>query len=134
LTIISVSVPDELLVKLDNSIKKRGFASRSEILRQAIRAFMEEYRSLESITGEVTATVTVIYAKAAKNERMLSIQHEYENVVLTFLHSHVDKDNCLEVMVVKGPIQNIRKLTDALKANRAVKQIKVSLVGVSEEQ
>jgi CopG family nickel-responsive transcriptional regulator len=132
LTIISVSVPDELLGKLDSSIKKRGFASRSEILRQAIRAFMEEYRSLENITGEVTATVTVIYTKAAKNERMLSIQHEYENVVLTFLHTHVDEDNCLEVMVVKGPIEDIRKLSDALKANKDVKQIKVSLVGVSE--
>jgi len=133
LTIISVSIPDELLEKLDNSIKERGFASRSEILRQAIRSFMEEYRSLESITGEVTATVTVIYTKAAKNDVMLSIQHKYEGIVLTFLHTHVDKDSCLEVMVVKGSIQDIRKLTDAMKTNRWVKQLKISIVGVSQE-
>ena len=133
MTIISISIPEELLDKLDSSIKKRGFASRSEILRQAIRSFMEEYRSLETFTGEVTATVTVIYTKAAKNERMLSIQHEYGDVVLTFLHTHVDEDNCMEVMVVKGPIEDLRKLTNALKANKGVKQIKFSLIGVAEE-
>jgi CopG family nickel-responsive transcriptional regulator len=130
LTIISVSIPDRLLKELDNSVEKRGFANRSEALRQAIRFFVEEQRNLEEVEGEIIAIVTVVYEKAAKSNRMLTLQHEWGSIVLTFLHTHVDKRSCLEVMVVRGFMQAIRKLVDAMKANERVRQVKVTIIGV----
>jgi len=129
LTIVSVSIPEKLLEELDNSIKERGFASRSETIRHALRSFMAGYRSLEKLEGEIVATITVIYGKAAKNNQMLSAQHEYGNIISTFLHSHVDENNCLEVMVVRGDAGTIRRLVDAMKANEQIAQVKMAVLG-----
>ncbi|HID18908.1 TPA: nickel-responsive transcriptional regulator NikR [Candidatus Bathyarchaeota archaeon] len=132
LTIISVSIPDRLLKELDDSVEKRGFANRSEALRQAIRFFVEEQRSLEEVEGEIIAIITVVYEKAAKSNRMLTLQHEWGSIVLTFLHTHVDKRSCLEVMVARGFMQAIRKLVNAMRANEQVRQVKVTIIGVPQ--
>lgn len=132
LTIISVSIPDRLLKELDDSVEKRGFANRSEALRQAIRFFVEEQRSLEEVEGEIIAIITVVYEKAAKSNRMLTLQHEWGSIVLTFLHTHVDKRSCLEVMVARGFMQAVRKLVDAMRANEQVRQVKVTIIGVPQ--
>lgn len=128
MTIVSVSIPRRLLEELDGSVERRGFASRSEVVRQAIRFFMAEYRSLDEVEGEVTATITIVYERAMKNEKMLSIQHKHEGLISTFLHAHVDEDNCLEVMVVRGSVEGVRKLIEAMKADEQVKQVKVTII------
>ena len=129
MTIISVSIPDKLLGQLDNSIKERGFASRSEIIRQALRVFTAEYKSLRELEGEIITTITVIYKKGANRDQMLNTQHEYGDIISTFLHSHVDEKNCLEVIVARGDAHVIRKLIDALKANEQIIQVKIAVLG-----
>jgi len=130
LTVVSLSIPDRLLKELDSSVERWGFASRSEALRQAVRFFIEEQRSLKETEGEAVAIVTVVYEKAAKSDRMLALQHEWGSIVLTFLHTHVDKASCLEVMVVRGLTQSIRKLVNAMKADEQVRQVKVTMIGI----
>lgn len=119
-----------MLGNLDESIVKRGFTNRSEALRQAIRSFLAEYRSLDEIEGEVVATISTVYRRAGKDGRMLSIQHRHEGLILTFLHTHVDEKNCLEVMVVRGSTHDIRELVHAMKANEQVQQVKVGIIRI----
>ena len=127
--IVSISLPEKLLEDTEASIKKCGFASRSEIIRQALRRFIEESKNLQTLEGEIVATITVIYGKAEKKVEMLEIQHEFDNVISTFLHAHVDSSNCLEVMVVRGEAATIRKLVDTLNTNEEIKQVKVAVLG-----
>jgi CopG family nickel-responsive transcriptional regulator len=124
LTIISISVPERLLERIDISVGERGFASRSEIIRQALRGFLREDKSLRDIEGKVVATITIIYERETNRERISNIQHDYGHVVSTFLHAHIDENYCLEVIVVKGEASLIRKLVDALRANEEISQIK----------
>ena len=124
--IVSVSIPDRLLKELDDSLERRGFANRSEVLRQAVRFFIEEGRSLE-VEGEVVAVVTVVYEKA-RGSRLLT-QHEHEGLLLTFLHTHVDEDSCLEVLVLKGSARAVRRLTDSIRMDGRVRQVKVTVLG-----
>jgi len=126
LTIISVSIPDKLLVIVDGSIKREGFANRSEIVRQALRAFMTEGDNLKDLEGELTATITIIYEREAKKEQISEIQHSYSDIISTFLHSHIDEAYCLEVIVVKGKSESIRKLVDAFRTNEQIVQIKIT--------
>jgi CopG family nickel-responsive transcriptional regulator len=128
MTIVSFSVPDRLLDELDDSMKKRGFASRSEVLRQAIRFLLAEYRSLDEIEGEIVATITIVYERAKKSGKTLSIQHQDQGSISTFLHTHVDGKNCIEVMVVRGSVESVKKITNAMKANEQVKQVKVTVI------
>lgn len=131
-TIISVSVPDKLLERVENSIKEQGFANRSEIIRQALRTFIMESRSLRELEGEIAASITIIYDRGMKNEQISEIQHSFGDIISTYLHAHIEEDYCLEVIVVKGEADNLRKLVDAFRTNEHINQIKVSVLKTSK--
>ncbi len=128
MTIISLSVPDTLLEQIDSVIKERGFASRSEIMRQALRLFLKEDIRIEEIKGETMATITIIYREKADRTRLLDAQHVYSGLVSTFLHAHIHEGYCLEVILLKGQAQIIRKFIDTLRANEQITQIKVAVL------
>ena len=128
MTIISVSVPEKLLERVEKSIKEQGFANRSEIVRQALRTFIMESRSLKELEGEIAASITIIYERDATKGQISEIQHSFGDIISTFLHAHIDEDYCLEVIVVKGEADTIRKLVDAFRTNEYISQIKVSIL------
>ena len=128
LTVISLSVPEVLLEQVDSTIKQRGFASRSEIIRQALRLFLKEDLKIENLEGEIAATITIIYREKADRKRLLDAQHVYSGLVSTFLHAHVHEGFCLEVIILKGQARTIRKFLDDLRANEQITQINVAVL------
>jgi len=126
--VISISVPEKLLERVENSIREQGFANRSEIIRQALRAFITESRSLRELEGEIAASITIIYERDAKKGQISEIQHSFGDIISTFLHAHIEEDYCLEVIVVKGEADNIRKLVEAFRTNEQINQIKVFIL------
>ncbi|MCZ2808882.1 MAG: CopG family ribbon-helix-helix protein [Candidatus Bathyarchaeota archaeon] len=128
MTVISVSVPEKLLERVENSIREQGFANRSEIVRQALRTFIMESRSLRELEGEIAASITIIYKRGVKKGQISEIQHSFGDIISTFLHAHIEEDYCLEVIVVKGEADTIRKLVDAFRTNEQITQIKVSVL------
>ena len=132
-TIISFSVPEKLLQQVEMSIKEQGFANRSEIVRQALRSFIMESRSLRELTGEIAASITIIYEREATKGQISEIQHSFGNIISTFLHAHIDEDQCLEVIVVKGEADNIKKLVEAFRTNEQISQIKVSILKTTKK-
>jgi CopG family nickel-responsive transcriptional regulator len=132
MSIISVSLPKELLKELDAILGEERYATRSEVLRQAVRTYVSEYKELEKIKGNVIATITVLYEKAEKNEELFRLQHEFSDMIAAYLHSHLTEKSCLEIMVVKGPSKRLKSLIDGLKANKPVKQIKFFIMSMNE--
>jgi CopG family nickel-responsive transcriptional regulator len=132
MSIISVSLPKELLKELDAILGEERYATRSEVLRQAVRTYVSEYKELEKIKGSVIATITVLYEKAEKNEELFRLQHEFSDMIAAYLHSHLTEKSCLEIMVVKGPSKRLKSLIDGLKANKPVKQIKFFIMSMNE--
>ena len=82
--IISVSVPENLLERVQNSIREQGFANRSEIIRQALRALVLESRNLRELEGEIAASVTIIYKRGAKNRQISEVDFQLFDIVLLF--------------------------------------------------
>lgn len=132
--IISLSLPDELVDELDSVLGKERSATRSEVIRQAVRTYILEYNKLNDIQGNVIATITVLYGKIEKNQELFQLQHEFSDMITAYLHSHLTGENCLEVLVVKGSALRLKSLIDGLKANKPVKQIKFSIMTTSEEE
>jgi len=87
-----------------------------------------ESRSLRELEGEVAASISIIYDRGAQKGQISEIQHSFGDIISTFLHAHLDEGYCLEVIVVKGEAQVIRKLLDAFRANEQISQIKVSIL------
>jgi len=127
-TVISVSVPEKLLERVEDSIREQGFANRSEIIRQALRTFIMESRSLRELGGEIAASITIIYERGAKKGQISEIQHSFGDIISTFLHAHIEEDYCLEVIVAKGEADTLRKLVEAFRTNEQITQIRVSVL------
>jgi CopG family nickel-responsive transcriptional regulator len=132
-SIISLSLPNELLEELDTMLGEEHSATRSEIIRQAVRMYLTQYNELEKIKGNIIATITVLYEKTEENRELFKLQHEFDDMITAYLHAHLSETSCLEVMVVKGSVERLRGLIDGLKANKPVKQIKFSIMSINEK-
>lgn len=134
MSIISLSLPNELLEELDTVLGEDRSANRSEVVRQAVRMYLTQYNELGKIKGNIIATITILYDKAEENKELFRIQHEFDDMITAYLHSHLSDTDCLEVMVVKGSGQRLKCLIDGLKGNKPVKQIKVSIMSSNERE
>jgi CopG family nickel-responsive transcriptional regulator len=128
MSIVSLSIPKDLLEKVDSYLREQGFTNRSEIFRQALRAYISESRKLSELQGKLTATITIIYKSEARTGQIADIQHEYSSVIATFLHTHVEQGYCIEIIVAKGAAQTIKALITALRANKQVSEVKVTIL------
>ena len=128
MTIISLSIPDKLITQIDQTIKEKGYASRSEITRQALRHYLTEDINIEDINGETTATATLIYKENADRQRLLETHHLHNGLVTTFLHTHIHQGYCLEVIILRGKSHTIKKFIDNLRQNEQISQIKISII------
>ena len=126
--IISLSIPEKLLQRVETTIKDQGFANRSEIVRQALRTFIKDNKNLKELEGEIAASITIIYTRDKTKAQISEIQHSFGNIISTFLHAHIDEEHCLEVIVVKGDAKIIRKLVEAFRINEQINQLKLAIL------
>jgi CopG family nickel-responsive transcriptional regulator len=133
-SIISLSLPNELLEELDTHLGEDRGVTRSEIVRQAVRMYLTQNNELEKIKGNIIATITVLYEKTEQNKELFRLQHEFDDMITAYLHAHLSETDCLEVMVIKGASDRLRRLIDGLKANKPVKQIKFSIMAINEKE
>ena len=117
-----VSIETDLLKKFDKLIDEEGYENRSEAIRDLIRNSLiaTKKHDPESIA---MGTLTMIYDHHTGNltNRLLKIQHNHTSEILTTTHIHLDHDNCLEVLILKGKTKNIQKLADNIKSLKGIK-------------
>lgn len=121
-----VSIPDELLAKLDKLAKKKGYSNRSEVLRDLVRdRFVDE--EWESGNAEVVGTVTLVYNHHVHDlsDKLADLQHSHFKNIVSTTHIHLDAHNCLEVMVVRGKSQKVKEISDQLISTKGVKHGKL---------
>ncbi len=119
---IGVAIDSDLLQKFDLHIAKRGYTNRSEAFRDLIRDELVR-TNWETPDSHVVGTVTLVYDHHVRllNEKLTDLQHATFHNVLSTLHVHLDHDNCLEVLVVKGKAGVVKQLADALISTKGVK-------------
>jgi CopG family nickel-responsive transcriptional regulator len=125
---IGVSLPDNLLTKFDGIIEQRGYSSRSEGIRDAIRSYITHYEWMNDVKGRRVATITLIYdyMKRGLSGSLTEIQHEYSSLIKTSILAHLDPDNCLEVIVLDGEGQDVRLMAEKLMSLKGVKYVKLN--------
>jgi CopG family nickel-responsive transcriptional regulator len=125
---IGVAIDSDLLDKFDALISKRGYTNRSEAFRDLIRDELVADAS-EKPDSIVVGTVTLVYDHHVRmlGDKLTEIQHEAFHNVLSTLHVHLDHDNCLEVLVMKGKASHVRRIADTLIATRGVKHGRLTI-------
>ncbi len=119
---IGVAIDSDLLERFDRLIRQRGYTNRSEAFRDLIRDQLVE-QSWESPEEQVVGTVTLVYDHHVRllNEKLVDLQHDHYHHILSTLHVHLDPDHCLEVLVLRGKSQQVRRIADTLIATKGVK-------------
>jgi CopG family nickel-responsive transcriptional regulator len=109
-----------LLESFDDHLARRGFENRSEALRDLVRA--ELGRDAWERGENVVATISLIYDHHVREltDRLIEIQHEFGDHVISTTHVHLDHDHCLEVILAKGPSRRLKKLADRLLGAKGV--------------
>lgn len=119
---IGVAIDSDLLEKFDELIAHRGYSNRSEAFRDLIRGELVE-EAWAKPDSPVVGTVTLVYDHHVRllNEKLTEMQHKHYDHILSSLHVHLDHDNCLEVLVVRGKASEVRAIADHLISTKGVK-------------
>ena len=121
LTRISISLEENLLASFDKLISAKGYATRSEAIRDLIRDLLirQEARNQQA---EQVAVVTMVYDHHARElaSKLIDKQHHHHDLVVSTLHVHLGERHCLEVSVLRGPGHKVTHLGDELLATKGV--------------
>jgi len=130
--VISITLPQELLAKFDEFMKMRGYYSRSEAFRDAIRNLIAESESAKTQTGNGAATIMVTcdYARRDVDLRMTEIRHEFDDVVVENVHRHIEDKYCLEILIAQGENQRILDLVGRIRGMRGIQQVKAMFMSL----
>jgi len=122
-----ISLDKELLDKFDRLIREKNYTNRSEAFRDLIRENLvkAEWKKNKEIVG----AVTLIYDHHKRElvNKLMDIQHDFGGIIISSQHIHLDHDNCLEIIAVKGPSQAAQKLADSLKSVKGVRHGTLSM-------
>ncbi len=129
-----VSIPDDLLGKFDNLISEKGYTNRSEAIRDLIRDRLVEDQWSES-DHVVVGTVTVVYnhEQSELAQKLTEIQHKKHNLIISSIHVHLDHHNCLEVLIMRGFAEEVKKAGELLISTRGVKHGKITMTTTGQE-
>jgi CopG family nickel-responsive transcriptional regulator len=125
---IGVAIDSDLLERFDDLITRKGYANRSEAFRDLIRDDLIREQAADP-KREVVGTVTLIYDHHVRqlSEKLTALQHQFHGAIVSTLHVHLDHNNCLEVLVVRGPSGEVQTIADRLIATKGVKHGKLTV-------
>jgi CopG family transcriptional regulator, nickel-responsive regulator len=127
ITRFGISIDNRLLQKFDRLITSKGYQNRSEAIRDLIRGSLvqEEWQSGKETVG----TITLVYNHHMRNLAgiLTELQHRFAPAIISTLHVHMDEQNCLEVLVVRGQSDQLQKISDRLIGIKGVKHGRLAL-------
>ena len=124
MTIVSISLNDEILKQIDNLQTTMGFSGRSDAIRAGIRSFVSEEKQKQDLTGEVNAILLVVHNDEYDNE-VNDIKHSYEDLITMHLHNKINEEKCMELFILKGESEEVTEITKNFQINKKMDTIKL---------
>ncbi len=128
-----VSISSELLKKFDKKIEERMYTNRSEAIRDLIRDFLVE-EEWKDPNEQIIGSLTLIYDHDVSgiSDELTDLQHSAEAKVLSSMHLHLDKHNCMEIIAIKGKAKEVKETSDKLISRKGVKHGKLVMTSPAE--
>jgi CopG family nickel-responsive transcriptional regulator len=128
-----VSLPRDLLEKFDRRIRDKKYTNRSEALRDLIREDLvrKEWQENKLVAG----AIILIYDHHKREllDKVIDIQHDFQDSIISTQHVHLDHHNCLEIIALRGRSERARRLTDMLRALKGIKHAALSMSTTGQE-
>jgi len=134
---LTISLNEELAEQFDAFIRDKGYTNRSEAMRDLIRERLEQERLRSPVAeGHCVASLTYIYNHHQLDlaGRLAASHHEHHDLTLATQHVHLDHDNCLETVLLRGPVKTVRAFADGVIAERGVRHGKLHMIPVAVDE
>ena len=132
----TISLDEALAERFDALIAAKGYDNRSEAVRDLIRTQIDESFLEASMSDWCVASINYVYNHDDRTvaERVLSLQHDHHDLVITSLHTHLGHQDCLETVVLRGPVKAVRLFSQMLIALRGVRHGNIHVVPLGEDR
>jgi len=129
-----ISLDEKLLDSFDQLIEQKSYMNRSEAIRDLIRASLVEER-LGSEDQQAVGTVTLVYNHHVRDlsDKLTEHQHSHHDQIISALHVHLDAHNCLEVLIIRGAVRDIKQIANELIGVKGVKHGKLVMTTTAED-
>ncbi|MFW5939265.1 MAG: nickel-responsive transcriptional regulator NikR [Halolamina sp.] len=132
MTVVSVSMPEDLLERIDTFSEEHGYTGRSEVIREAARNLLGEFEDRRLEDRNLMAVVTVLFdhETTSVEERMMQLRHEHESLVASNFHSHVGEHHCMELFLLEGTLEEVSTFVGKIRATRDTLTVDYSVTPV----
>ena len=126
LTRFSISIDEELMDQFDAKIRQDRCPTRSKAVGDLIRSSLVQTEWQEG--DEVAGAIVLVYDHHTRDvvSRLTDVQHDCHRAIISTQHIHLDHDNCLEIVAVKGTSREIATLVKRLKAVKGLKHVSLA--------
>ena len=128
----TISLDEQLAQQFDALIKRLGYQNRSEAVRDMVRQRLEADRLKQEAAPYCIASLSYVYNHHERDlaSRLMTLQHDHHDLGLSTMHVHLDHDNCLETVILRGSTAQVRCFADSVIAERGVRHGQLNLVPV----
>lgn len=128
----TISLDESLAHEFDQLIRTRGYTSRSEAVRDLIRKEIETDRLSHHEASHCVGTLSYVYNHHERRlaERLTTTQHHAHDMVVSSMHIHLDHDQCLETLFLKGETTAVRRFAEQISAECGVRHGVLNLIPV----
>ncbi|WP_436935673.1 CopG family ribbon-helix-helix protein [Halovenus marina] len=132
MTVVSVSMPDELLERLDAFAEEHGYTGRSEVVREASRNLLSEFDDKQLEERDLMGVVTVLFDFQSTDveQKMMHLRHDYEELVTSHVHNHVGDHYCMELFILEGELEDISTFVGKIRATKDTLSLDYSVTPV----
>ncbi len=128
----TISLDEHLAAAFDELIKERRYTTRSEAVRDILRAHLQQNRVQRDNKGACVANLSYVYNHHERelSERLAIIQHAHHDLTISTMHAHLDHEQCIESVMLKGSVQRVRVFAEEIMAERGVRHGQLNLISV----
>jgi CopG family nickel-responsive transcriptional regulator len=132
---ITISLEEGLAQDFEALIRTKGYANRSEAIRDILRNELEKNRLEREEAPHCVASLSYVYNHHERRlaERLTELQHHSHDLVVSSMHVHLDHENCLETLFLRGTTADVRAIAEKISAERGVRHASTNLVPVQAE-
>ncbi len=128
--VVSISLPETLLEKIDSVVRRYGYTGRSELIRDAIREYLArlEVVNERELVNAVILVVTDHDVSQHVDQKVIEIVHEHQTLIKSFHHQFLDENTCLNIAVVRASIAEIQAMLKEIRRTRGVRRVWLTLL------
>jgi len=131
----TISLDENLAAEFDHWIAQRGYANRSEAFRDLLRAELERTRLERGQATHCIACLSYVFNHHERDlsERLTGLQHDHHDLTISTMHAHIDHENCLETVILRGETAAVIAFADRVCAERGVRHGKLNIISVERD-